>query len=230
MMKLKKEEKNNKKKKNKSDIKAIILDVGGVLQLGKYSAKGLKQRHLGVHEYMAKKFKLDLDSWYDSIDASYAESIEGKIEGKRAVKIISKNLAINPKKLEKLFIKTYKKFFKKNKELYGIAYKFKKKGYLVGVLSDQWHLSKKALITKDIKKFDVVIISCDVGTRKPDLRIYKLLIKKIREKNRKIKTSEILFVDNREWNLKPAHRLGMKVVLFKNNKQVFRDLKKLGVL
>lgn len=229
-MKQKKEERTNKKKKDKSGIKAIIFDINGVLQLEKYPLSILKIEHLGIHEYMAKKFKLDLDSWYDSIDTTYSKSIEGKIDGKKAVRIISKNIATNPKKLERIFIKTYKKFFKKNKELYKTAHALKKKGYLVGVLSDQWHLSKKALITKDIKKFDIVIISCDVGIRKPDLRIYKLLIKKIREKNRKIKINEILFIDNREWNLKPAHRLGMKVVLFKNNKQVFREMKKLGVL
>ncbi|MEK6873015.1 MAG: HAD-IA family hydrolase [Nanoarchaeota archaeon] len=223
-MKLKKE--TNKKKR----IKAIIFDVNGVLQLEKYPPSILKREHLGVHEYMAKKFKLDLDSWFDSIDTFYSESIEGKIDGKKAVKIISKNLATDPRKIEKLFIKTYKKFFKKNKELYKTAYALKKKDYLVGVLSDQWHLSKKALITKDIKKFEIVIISCDVGIRKPDLRIYKLLIKKIKEKNRKIKTSEILFVDNREWNLKPANKLGMKTILFKDNKKLFRKFKKLGVL
>ena len=229
-MKPKKEEKNNKKKKDKSDIKAIIFDVNGVLQLEKHPLSILKREHLGVHEYMAKKFKLDLDSWFDSIDTPYSKSIEGKIDGKKAVKIISKNLGTNPKKLEKLFVKTYKKFFKKNKKLYETAYALKKKGHLIGVLSDQWHLSKKALITKEIKKFDIIIISCDIGMRKPDLRIYKLLIKKIKEKNKKIKANEILFVDNREWNLKPANKLGMKAVLFKNNKQVFRDLKNLGVL
>jgi FMN phosphatase YigB (HAD superfamily) len=39
-----------------------------------------------------------------------------------------------------------------------------------------------------------------------------------------------LFIDNREWNLKPARKLGMKTILFKNNKQTIKDLKKLKLL
>ena len=215
-------------KSENEKIKAIIFDVGGVLQLGIPSK--LKQRHLGIHEYMAKKFKLDLDSWYDSIDTPYSDSMKGRLSEKEAVKIISKNLNTKPKILKKLFFKAYKKFFKKNLFLYKFANKLKKKGYVIGILSDQWHLSKKMLTSKkDMKKFSPVIISCDVGLRKPDPKIYKILIKKIRRKNKNIKTKEILFIDNRNWNLKPARKLGMKVILFKNNKQFFRDLSEFNV-
>jgi len=218
----------------KKVIKAVVFDVSGVLQLGTPNSK-LKQRHLGVHEYLAKKFNLDLDSWFDSIDTPYSNSIEGKISEKQAIKTISKNLNTNQKKLEKIFIKAYKKFFRKNKILYDFAYKLKKKSYVIGILSDQWHLSKKVLTPKkDTKIFNIVIISCDVGLRKPNPEIYKLLIKKvktkkkeIKNKSHKIKNKEILFIDNREWNLTPAKKLGMKAILFKNNKQFFKEFKKL---
>ena len=217
--------------KKRKKIKAIIFDVGGVLQIGKYSSFIPKREYFGVHQYLSKELGLDIDSWFDSIDKTYSDSIEGKIDERKSVKVIANNLNINQKKLEKLVIKTYKSFFKKNKELYSLAYLLKKKGYIVGILSDQWPLSKKALISKeDFKLFNPVIISCDVGFRKPDLKIYKLLFKRLKEKDKKIKMDEILFVDNRMWNLKPARKLGMKIILFKDNKQFFREFKKLEIL
>ena len=208
-------------------IKTIIYDVGGVLQLTKYDDIGKGGHHvLGVHEYMAKKFKKDLDSWFDSIDDPYVKSIDKKIPRAKAIKKIADNLKTTVKKLTKLFHKAYKKNFKKNRKLYRVAFKLKKQGYKIGVLSDQWYLSADILTSKkNMKGFSPVLVSCDVGMRKPDLPIYKSLIKKC-----KCKADEILLIDNRSFNLKPAKKLGMKTILFKNNKQLIGELKKLRIL
>ncbi len=209
-------------KQNK--IKAIIFDVGGVLSLGKYQKHGVDGHHLmGIHHFMADSFKIDIDTWFDAIDSVYAKSIEGKVSRKKALSIMAVNLNTSVKKLKELFLKAYKKHFIKNKELYKIAYKLKRKGYRIGILSDQWYLSKDALIKKkDTHRFNPVLISCDIGLRKPNPKLYSLLIKRL-----KLKPDEILFIDNREWNLKPARRLGIKTILFKDNKQVVRDMGKI---
>ena len=145
---------------------------------------------------------------------------------RKAIKRIADNLKTTPKKLVKLFHKTYKKFFKKNRKLYRVAFKLKKQGYNIGILSDQWYLSDDILTSKkNMKGFFPVLVSCDVGMRKPNPKIYKMLVKKAG-----LKSNEILFIDNRDWNLKPARKLGMKTILFKNNNQCIRDLKKLGLL
>jgi epoxide hydrolase-like predicted phosphatase len=207
----------------KNKIKAIIFDVGGVLQLTNYDDIGKGGHHvLGVHEYLAKKLKRDLDSWFDAIDTPYGRSMDGSIARNKAISIMSKNLNISEKRFTRLFYKAYKKFFKKNRKLYRTAHRLRKKGYKIGILSDQWYLSKDVLTPKkDMKNFNIVIISCDVGIRKPNSKIFKLLIKKC-----KCKAEEILFIDNRDWNLKPARKLGIKTILFKSNKQVIKDLKK----
>jgi putative hydrolase of the HAD superfamily len=54
--------------------------------------------------------------------------------------------------------------------------------------------------------------------RKPNPRIYKLLIKKM-----KLVPSEIIFIDNQIWNINPAKKIGMQTILFKNNKQLFEN-------
>ncbi len=204
-------------------IKAIVFDIGGVLQLNRHSFHG--QDPYGVHEYVAKKLKMDMDTYFDSIDTTYVKSIEGEISKEKVLSTLSKNLNIKSKKIERLYSTAYKKSFVRNKKLFEKAYKLKDEGYDIAILSDQWHLSKKIFVTKrDMWKFDSIVISCDVGYRKPNPKIYKLVLKRLH-----LKPEEVVFIDNREWNLVPAKKLGMKTILFENNTQTFRDLKKLRI-
>jgi len=207
-------------KKEKTEIKAIIFDIGGVLQLGKYHKN---HRTSKVHDDVSKKLKIPLDQYFDSIDSVYADSIEGKILEKEALKIMAKNLKISVKKLKKIFINAYKKNFKFNKQLFKQALKLKKEGYKIAILSDQWYVSKQVLVGPKIKNnFNVVVISCGVGVRKPNPKIYRLIVKKL-----KLSPKYCLFIDNQQWNIKPARKLGMKTILFKNNKQTIRELENL---
>jgi putative hydrolase of the HAD superfamily len=205
----------------KKEIKAIIFDIGGVLELPKKIIISRKGNLVsGVHSTLAKKFKVSLDQWFDVIDSVYVNSITGEIPEKKMIKKISSKLEVSEKKFEKIVVKIYRKKFKTNKKLYRFAFKLKKRGYKIGILSDQWQLSKKALMPeKYIKKFDEVIVSCDVGLRKPDPKIFKLALKKLR-----LSASETIFIDNQKWNIDIAKKLGMRTILFKDNKQVFKQL------
>lgn len=211
--------------KTKSNIKAVIFDVGGVLALGRKTLFLKNHSSKGVHEYMAKKLRISLDAWFDSIDTIYAKAIEGKASKEKALEIMSKNNNTTHKKLEGLFAKAYRKNFKQNKRLYKLAFKLKEKGYKIAILSDQWPVSKEALMPKKYtERFDAVVVSCDVGLRKPNIKIYKLLFKKL-----KMHYKNSVFIDNRDWNLKPAKKLGIKIILFESNRQLFKDLRKRGV-
>ena len=125
---------------------------------------------------------------------------------KEVIETLSKNFKIPSKKLKKLYLDSYKKNFKQNKELFKELFKLKKQGYKIAILSDQWFLSKEALMPKKLyKNFDEIIVSCDVGIRKPNMEIYQLAVKEL-----KISPKEILFIDNQKWNISPAKKLGMK--------------------
>ncbi len=207
----------------KKGIKAIIFDVGGVLVLGaklKRSKYDGRLHHTEIHEEFSKRLKISLDQWFDAIDTTYAKSIEGKISKEKVLETISKNVKTSKRKLRKIMIKVYQKNFDQNKQLFEKAFELKNKGYKIAVLSDQWHFSQEALMPKKLyKKFDEVVVSCDVGVRKPNPKIYKLILKKL-----KLPAKSCLFIDNQEWNIKPAKKLGMKTILFKNNEQLFRQL------
>ncbi|MEK6906601.1 MAG: HAD family phosphatase [Nanoarchaeota archaeon] len=215
------------KRNNSNKIKALIFDIGGVLVLSKSQTVSYKRykRTLGVHNYIVKKLNISIDQWFDAIDRTYTLAIEGKISKEKALNLISKNLNISVKKLENLLIKAYRDNFKQNKFLYNIVSKLKKQGYKVAILSDQWQVSKKAVISESqIKQFDVSVVSCDVGIRKPNPKIYFLTLKRLN-----LKPNQTVFIDNQSWNIKPAKKIGMNTILFKDNNQLIKQLKKLGV-
>jgi len=203
-------------KRKKTKIRALIFDIGGVLQLG-------EERTKGVHKYVSRKFRISLDQYLDAIDTTYAKSIEGKLSEERVIEILAKNLKTTKKRLVRLYKKAYKKNFKLNKELLKFVKKAKKQGIATAIISDMWHLSKRSLVLKKFYRiFKPVILSCDIKIRKPNPEIYRLTLEKL-----KIQPEEAVFIDNREWNIKPAKKLGIKTILFKNNKQTIKELNKI---
>lgn len=210
----------------RKQVSTIIFDVGGVLQIGPKPRISRKDLHVsGVHEIIAKKLKISLDQYFDSIDSYYVKSIEGQISKKKLLSAISSNLSCSAKKLEKLYLKIYRKKYHKNKGLFKIVKQLKKKGYRIAILSDQWHLSKEALIPKkDQKIFEKTIISCEVGMRKPGKEIYDLILERL-----KISPGESIFIDNQPWNIFTASKLGMKTILFIDNKKTKKQLSEFGI-
>ena len=205
-------------KKKGSKIKALIFDVGGVLRLGNPSFD-----HPKVYRSIAKKLRVSLDQYFDAIDTFYVKSYIGKISEKKALQLMSKNLKTTPERLRKLYISNYRKYYVLNKKLIEFAFKKKKQGYKIAILSDQWWLSKEALVPRYFyTKFNPTIVSCEVGVRKPNPKIYRLMLKKLR-----LPAKQTVFIDNQKWNIPPAKKLGMKTVLFKNNKQAIREINKL---
>ena len=211
-------------KKRKKEIKAVIFDVGGVLALGKDLGQ-LKSVSRGVHEKIARALGISTDQWFDTIGEKYNKTITGEIKEKEFLNYLSKIFKRPPKFIKSLFLKNYSANYKQNSLLYKFAFGLKNKGYRIGILSDQHSLSKEATLPPSkIRLFNSVILSCDLGFRKPSLKIYQAAIEKLN-----VKPEEALFIDNQTWNLKPAKKLGMYTILFKNNKQLFKQLKRLGV-
>lgn len=207
-------------------VKGIIFDIGGVLVTGGVQRLNPKRVHTsGVHQIIAKKLGITIDQYLDSIDTAYAKSIEGQISKSTLLSVLSLNLNYPKDKLEKLFIYAYRKIYKKNKKLFSLVKKLKKKGYKVAILSDQWHLSKEALVQKkDFEIFEKQVISCDVGIRKPNPEIYKMILDKLN-----LNAEETIFIDNQTWNLIPAHKMGIKTILFTSNKKLKEQLSRFGV-
>lgn len=111
-----------------------------------------------------------------------------------------------------------------NKRVLSLARKLRKK-FKVGVLTNVYDhtatLNKKAGLYKG---FDPVIISCDIGMKKPDKEIFDFAVKKA-----KCKPEECILIDDMEENVRAAQSFGWKGIVFKDVNQLKSDLAALDV-
>jgi putative hydrolase of the HAD superfamily len=198
----------------KYEVKALVFDIGGVIYVG-------KQRG---NLYMPELLGIDQDVWRESTKKIQENLNVGCIDENAGLLEMACNLKIDKDKIKKAWIKTFHVRFILNKTLLKIIRRLKK-NYKTAILSNQWSMPYKILITKEIKSnFDVMVFSHQVGFKKPSENIYHLTLQRLN-----LKSNECVFIDDIEENLVPAKKLGMKTILFKNNKQLIQDLKKFGV-
>ncbi|MEK6828752.1 MAG: HAD family phosphatase [Nanoarchaeota archaeon] len=214
-------------KRGASKIKALIFDIGGVLCLPK------NKKNESVHIFNSFKESLRLSKLVNMKDKKmigrirsiYFKSSTGEISKEETLKLFSKQVNVKERKIEKIFYDVYKRNILINKPLMKLAQNLKKNGYKLGIITDQWHLSKKAVVYEgEYSFFDSIVVSCDDKAKKPKNKPYFLLLNRL-----KIKANEALFIDDRMRNIKPAKKLGMKTILFKNNTQFFTQIKKFNL-
>ena len=153
------------------------------------------------------------------------DAMTGILSAARYLKLLARDLKI----------KDYKKFIQRwnillekyliiDKKIEKII-KILKKDYITGTLTNATKITDKARRNKNMyKHFKIKLISCEIGLKKPDRDIYKLLIKKLN-----VYPKEIIFIDDNQKFLSCAKKLGINAILFKNNSQLIKELNKLGV-
>jgi putative hydrolase of the HAD superfamily len=106
------------------------------------------------------------------------------------------------------------KWYTFDTEFLEVAKKLKQKKYKIAMLSNdlkKWSnfLRRKFKINQ---LFDTTVISGEVSYRKPDIRIYKILLEKAQSL-----AEECLFIDDKLENLHAASKLGIKTIKFIRN-------------
>jgi len=94
-------------------------------------------------------------------------------------------------------------------------------GIRTGLISNSWGANGYDREQLD-ELFDGVVISGDVGIRKPEPRIYELALDAIG-----LPAEEIVFVDDLPGNLKPARALGMATVHHRTASETVPELERL---
>lgn len=210
----------------KIKIKALIFDVGGVLFLAK-NKQGQKNLMSSYKEFckLLPGINISGEEFFEKSKETYFQSTRGEISKEQVLDNLSKILNLSQEKVEDLITNTLKENVIENKDLTELIIDLKKNGYKTGILSIQWHLYTNVLTPKKYNSiFDESVISCFDKIRKPDPRSYKLILKKLN-----VKPEETLFVDDKQENLDAAKKLGIKTLVFENNKQFFNGLRTLGV-
>lgn len=96
----------------------------------------------------------------------------------------------------------------------------RKKGYSLSILSNVTKL--RAQHIRSLGVYDLfrhVLLSYKLGVTKPDPRIYKILIKRL-----KVSPRQIIVIDDKKENILVAKSLGIRGILFTSLRQLKKDL------
>lgn len=132
---------------------------------------------------------------------------------------------ISPKKLLGIYEQTYRKktgitnftkywasFFRPIPSMHKLAHILHKSNIAVGILSNIYPgIYQELNETKAIPsiKYSSVVLSCDIGSVKPEQKIFKLA-----EKASNTEPRQILLIDDSIDNIQKARKLGWKAILY----------------
>lgn len=194
-------------------VKAIIFDYGGVLSTN--------VALLSFGEMYAAKLGVNSGEFKELIIDNWDQARINKINSRLFWSNLSNFLKIDRETLRKDWVD----FFKFRPKALTIVKKLKK-NYKLGLLSNHIEDWLEEIIEnhKLNQIFDVIVTSYGSRIAKPDINIFKETIKRLN-----VKSTECIYIDDMEKNIPPAKELGMKTILFRNLKQLKKELVSFGV-
>ena len=189
-------------------IKAIIFDYGGVL-----SARA-SLRSFG--KMYAPKFGADYKAFNKLLIECWDLARINKIDSNCFWERLSDFLKIDKHTLRKDFIN----YFEINYDVLDLIKKLKQ-NYKLGLLSNNIEDWLEEIIKEQKLDtiFDVIVTSYKMGIAKPNLDIYREIIRRLQ-----VEPADCIYVDDSENNIGPAKQLGMKTILFKDTAQLKEQL------
>src|SRR3989344_472348 len=125
-----------------------------------------------------------------------------------------------PKNYKTLWTESFT--FSTDKKVLAIAENLRQKGIRTGILSNTIAPHAKILRAYGLYDgFEPVILSCEVKARKPEQKIYSIAAKKAG-----VSVHECVHIDDDAEFVKSAKAAGMDAILYKNPKQLTKELQK----
>ena len=194
-------------------IKTIIFDAGGVLTIGSF--------YNSLGELLESELKIPKERIVKSFKENDEKFIRGKEDKEDFWKKISLELGLdyNIKAFNKCFLTA----FKFNKNVLEVVKKLKK-NYKLILFSDNFN-GLSDFTKKTLKEyFDLMYFSNKMGLTKEDRKPFEIILK---ENN--LRSSECLFIDDKERNASIAKSFGINSIVFNNIEQLKCDLKSYNV-
>ncbi len=193
-------------------IKMIFFDFDGVLAFGGFSkflpkmAKKTGRPVKELDELIYRNIFPELTAGRIS-DADYWNKVIQLLGLEKKYK--------NWREIDKEFFST----FTLNKKLVAFAKKLKLKRVILSNSNKRWFRIRLKLL--HLTGLFKGILSSEIGINKNEQGFFETILPKL-----KLKPQECVLIDDLERNLVPGRELGIHTILFKNNKQAIKDLKK----
>ncbi|GEM_PF-1344947 len=182
--------------------KVILFDLGDVVEWHQYQ---------GLYRYIAQQCNCSPVRAEEIFLEKVRLTDTRALAVTRLIPTIEKELACSLNKRE--FVKRLYNGVKEDHPVFSLL-KELRKDYTLVLFSNLNEQHAKWSIKKwNLKRyFGHLFFSYQYKTRKPEVKFYKIVLKKLQ-----INPEECIMIDDKEQNLKPARKLGMKTILFKGN-------------
>jgi len=197
----------------RKEINAVIFDMGGVL---------LKTENPAPRKALAARFgvtRMELEAFIFMSETSLRSEV-----GELSDKDHWENALRHFNQPVNNYLAVYDEYFSGDaidQELLGFVVSLKS-DYQVGLLSNAW-MNARTLLDKHfnfIDVFDVSVFSSEVGIRKPDQAIFKLMLEKMG-----VKAENAVFIDDMPLNVEGAISAGLHAIRYTDTPQIKNALK-----
>ena len=196
-------------------IKAVVLDIGGVL---------MRTEDQSGRRLLETRYHLPADTvaWmvFDSDEA--AASTIGMVEARVAWQAVQKKLNLSDEELEDFI-----ELFWSGDVFDQAAFDYLRSlspDYITGILSNAWEGAREGFVQRygmiEGQTVDHIMISAEEGVRKPDPEIYRRLRDALG-----VAYEEILFVDDFIENVEGAAALGIQAIHYQPGMNLINQIK-----
>jgi putative hydrolase of the HAD superfamily len=192
--------------------KAVIFDFGGVIASSvraTIKAQLKKDLHLSDEEIVKLRQQQIVFSQSEGSEAIFWETIAKQ-----------KNISLPPSWASNWY-STIIKAVVVDKEMMQLVEELKHQQLCVGLLSN---IDKEyAELLREYgyyQPFNPCILSCDIGIRKPDVRMYQALLDTL-----SLSPEDVIFIDDKADNIAAAKSRGFDTILFENAEKTLSLLK-----
>lgn len=192
-------------------IKAVMFDAGGVLHVSNKAGGEDLQKELGLTQEQVTK----IYDYYVPLMGT------GKMTEKEVWLELRREFGIREvSEAERLFTRSFIRTLQKMPGMYELVNELKGRGTKVLLLTNVTPIYAEILEQKGhYDPFDFKVLSYEVGSWKPDIKIYQHALNKLG-----VKPNEAVFIDDQEKNIVAAQNLGIHGIIFRNTEQVKKEL------
>ncbi len=191
-------------------IKAIIFDIGGVV---------VKFHDTGYFSYLSEVSGRSAKAIERMVVPMIPDFELGKLKAGQFERRIAEAIGIGRGEVQ--WLGFYKKHLEIDVDVTDLI-RGLHDSYITGYITNI-DAAKYSVFTRMFGKeiFDYGVASCSIHVRKPDPRIYRYMLKRM-----KVSPGEAVFIDDMPKNVRGARRLGINSILYKNRRQLDISLSK----
>ena len=199
------------------DIKAVIFDVGGVLV--PFQLESALQE-------LAAKLSVTVEELHEVTEKWRDAWVTGKMPTEEFWhNVMSDKRVTTSATIDELTFAGLGKDWDPVQPMMDFALQLKASGYRIAILSDTVGPHAEFITAKGVyAPFEVVVLSHEVGLRKPDPAIYQLTLERLG-----LPAEQTVFIDDTLENITAATELGMHGIVCSSPSQVIADLEKRGI-